>query len=260
MFLVGPDGKVRDRVRGHRLGRRARRGGRPARVSAVSGVFRPGKRPGWGRGSAPGARSRSAVSRAAAGCCACSARSARRRQAGDPRGRAGRSGSRSRSSARPSSSSGSCSRRVPTSCRTSTSRSWASSSTTCRRSRSRRLAGSSTRTSASTIFARLDEQPLACASIAQVHGALLRTGREVVVKVRRPGIEEQVALDLELLRSLTSFAEGRSRDGSAGAAAGARGRARGASHRRARLRRGGARLRADRAASWPSTSTWSCRT
>ena len=59
-------------------------------------------------------------------------------------------------------------------------------------------------------FARLDEQPLACASIAQVHGALLRTGREVVVKVRRPGIEKEVALDLELLRSLTSFAEVRS--------------------------------------------------
>jgi ubiquinone biosynthesis protein len=60
------------------------------------------------------------------------------------------------------------------------------------------------------IFARLDEQPLACASIAQIHGGLLRTGREVAVKVRRPGIEEEVALDLELLRSLTSFAEGRS--------------------------------------------------
>jgi ubiquinone biosynthesis protein len=59
-------------------------------------------------------------------------------------------------------------------------------------------------------FARLDERPLACASIAQIHSGLLRTGREVVVKVRRPGIEEEVALDLELLRSLTSFAEGRS--------------------------------------------------
>jgi predicted unusual protein kinase regulating ubiquinone biosynthesis (AarF/ABC1/UbiB family) len=59
-------------------------------------------------------------------------------------------------------------------------------------------------------FARLDETPVACASIAQIHGGLLRTGREVVVKVRRPGIEEEVALDLELLRSLTSFAEGRS--------------------------------------------------
>jgi ubiquinone biosynthesis protein len=59
-------------------------------------------------------------------------------------------------------------------------------------------------------FSRLDEHPLACASIAQIHAGLLRTGREVVVKVRRPGIEEEVALDLELLRSLTSFAEGRS--------------------------------------------------
>jgi ubiquinone biosynthesis protein len=59
-------------------------------------------------------------------------------------------------------------------------------------------------------FSRLDEEPLACASIAQIHAGLLRTGREVVVKVRRPGIEEEVALDLELLASLTSFAEGRS--------------------------------------------------
>ena len=60
------------------------------------------------------------------------------------------------------------------------------------------------------VFSRLDEEPLASASIAQIHGALLRTGREVVVKVRRPGLEEEVALDLDLLRSLTSFAEGRS--------------------------------------------------
>lgn len=60
------------------------------------------------------------------------------------------------------------------------------------------------------VFSRLDEKPLACASIAQIHGALMRSGREVIVKVRRPGIKEQVALDLELLRSLTSFAEGRS--------------------------------------------------
>jgi predicted unusual protein kinase regulating ubiquinone biosynthesis (AarF/ABC1/UbiB family) len=60
------------------------------------------------------------------------------------------------------------------------------------------------------VFARLDETPLASASIGQIHGALLRTGREVVVKVRRPGIEEQVALDLDVLRSLTTAAENRS--------------------------------------------------
>jgi predicted unusual protein kinase regulating ubiquinone biosynthesis (AarF/ABC1/UbiB family) len=59
-------------------------------------------------------------------------------------------------------------------------------------------------------FARLDETPLASASIGQVHTALLRTGREVVVKVQRPGLAEQIAGDLELLRSLTSFAESRS--------------------------------------------------
>jgi ubiquinone biosynthesis protein len=60
------------------------------------------------------------------------------------------------------------------------------------------------------VFSRLDEEPLASASIAQIHGALLRSGRDVVVKVRRPRIADEVALDLELLRSLTSMAEGRS--------------------------------------------------
>ena len=59
-------------------------------------------------------------------------------------------------------------------------------------------------------FARLDEEPIASASIGQIHGALLRSGRDVVVKVRRPGIVEEVALDLRLLRSLTSMAEGKS--------------------------------------------------
>jgi ubiquinone biosynthesis protein len=60
------------------------------------------------------------------------------------------------------------------------------------------------------VFARLDEEPLASASIGQIHGALARDGRDVVVKVRRPGIAEEVALDLDLLRSVTAMAEGRS--------------------------------------------------
>lgn len=59
-------------------------------------------------------------------------------------------------------------------------------------------------------FARLDAEPVATASIGQIHGALLRSGREVVVKVRRPGIEERVALDLDVLRSVARIAEGRS--------------------------------------------------
>lgn len=57
------------------------------------------------------------------------------------------------------------------------------------------------------IFASIDEEPLASASIGQIHAALLKTGREVVVKVRRPGIVEQVALDLELLRKTAAIAE-----------------------------------------------------
>jgi ubiquinone biosynthesis protein len=59
-------------------------------------------------------------------------------------------------------------------------------------------------------FASIDEQPLATASIAQIHAGLLKTGRDVVVKVRRPGIVEQVALDLSLLRSAARVAERRS--------------------------------------------------
>jgi ubiquinone biosynthesis protein len=59
-------------------------------------------------------------------------------------------------------------------------------------------------------FTRVDPEPLASASIAQVHRALLRDGRDVVVKVRRPGIEEQVALDLDLLQSTAAMLERRS--------------------------------------------------
>jgi predicted unusual protein kinase regulating ubiquinone biosynthesis (AarF/ABC1/UbiB family) len=54
-------------------------------------------------------------------------------------------------------------------------------------------------------FARIDEEPIASASIAQVHGALLKDGREVVVKVRRPGVVEQVDLDLDVLRKTVRF-------------------------------------------------------
>ncbi len=51
------------------------------------------------------------------------------------------------------------------------------------------------------VFVNLDPEPLATASIAQTHRGLLVTGQEVVAKVRRPGVVEQVELDLALLRS-----------------------------------------------------------
>ena len=50
-------------------------------------------------------------------------------------------------------------------------------------------------------FVNLDPEPLATASIAQTHRGLLATGQDVVVKVRRPGVAEQVDLDLAVLRS-----------------------------------------------------------
>jgi len=59
-------------------------------------------------------------------------------------------------------------------------------------------------------FTRIESQPLASASIAQIHAGLLKTGREVVVKVRRPGVQAQVGVDLGLLRKTAEVAEGRS--------------------------------------------------
>jgi len=60
------------------------------------------------------------------------------------------------------------------------------------------------------IFASIEEEPVATASIAQIHEALLADGREVVVKVRRPGVLEQVEVDLDVLRTTVGFLEGRS--------------------------------------------------
>ncbi|HZS06827.1 MAG TPA: AarF/ABC1/UbiB kinase family protein [Blastocatellia bacterium] len=56
----------------------------------------------------------------------------------------------------------------------------------------------------STLFASFDTEPLAAASIGQAHAATLPDGTEVVIKVRRPGVVEQVEEDLEILLNLAS--------------------------------------------------------
>jgi ubiquinone biosynthesis protein len=57
------------------------------------------------------------------------------------------------------------------------------------------------------VFTLLEAEPLGSASIAQVHRAVLRDGRQVVVKVQRPGVKEIVEVDLDILRQLAAFAE-----------------------------------------------------
>jgi ubiquinone biosynthesis protein len=63
------------------------------------------------------------------------------------------------------------------------------------------------------IFASLDGEPLASASIAQVHSATLLTGETVVVKVLRPGIEYTIAQDIKVLRWLADMIEKHFPDG-----------------------------------------------
>jgi predicted unusual protein kinase regulating ubiquinone biosynthesis (AarF/ABC1/UbiB family) len=57
----------------------------------------------------------------------------------------------------------------------------------------------------SKAFADFDPQPLAAASLAQVHMAHMRDGRAVVVKVQRPNIREQIVADLEALSEIAQF-------------------------------------------------------
>lgn len=57
------------------------------------------------------------------------------------------------------------------------------------------------------VFARFDFQPLASASIGQVHEARLHDGQAVVVKIQHQGIEDKIVADLEILASIARLAE-----------------------------------------------------
>ncbi len=63
------------------------------------------------------------------------------------------------------------------------------------------------------VFRRFDEAPLASASIAQVHTATLHDGREVVVKIVRPGIRKVIERDVALLYVIADLAERYWREG-----------------------------------------------
>ncbi|MCS6811814.1 MAG: ubiquinone biosynthesis regulatory protein kinase UbiB [Tepidimonas sp.] len=63
------------------------------------------------------------------------------------------------------------------------------------------------------VFEQFEREPVASASIAQVHFATLRDGREVAVKVLRPGMLPVIEKDLALMRTMAGWVERLSRDG-----------------------------------------------
>lgn len=63
------------------------------------------------------------------------------------------------------------------------------------------------------IFLEYEQEPLASASVAQVHGAVLKNGQRVVIKIVRPGIEKVIEQDVRLLLWLAGLVERYSIDG-----------------------------------------------
>ena len=57
----------------------------------------------------------------------------------------------------------------------------------------------------SKLFESFEEEPLGSASLGQVHAAILRDGRSVVVKVQRPKMREQLSEEIEFFRELATF-------------------------------------------------------
>ena len=55
------------------------------------------------------------------------------------------------------------------------------------------------------VYAQLDREPISAASLGQVHRGVLRDGQRVAVKVQRPGLREQITLDLYIVRNIAAW-------------------------------------------------------
>ena len=56
-----------------------------------------------------------------------------------------------------------------------------------------------------SIYAELDREPISAASLGQVHKGVLKDGQRVAVKVQRPGLREQITLDLYIVRNIAAW-------------------------------------------------------
>ncbi|MBV9110672.1 MAG: AarF/ABC1/UbiB kinase family protein [Gemmatimonadetes bacterium] len=65
----------------------------------------------------------------------------------------------------------------------------------------------------SKAFGEFEQEPIAAASLGQVHRAALRDGRPVAVKVQRPGIRQQIAQDLDALEEIADFMDRHTKTG-----------------------------------------------
>ncbi len=55
------------------------------------------------------------------------------------------------------------------------------------------------------IFKQLDKEPISAASLGQVHKGTLKSGEKVAVKIQRPGLREQITLDLYIVRNIAAW-------------------------------------------------------
>jgi ubiquinone biosynthesis protein len=65
----------------------------------------------------------------------------------------------------------------------------------------------------SKAFSHFESKPIAAASLGQVHRAALRDGREVVVKVQRPGIRDEMSKDMDVLSDMAAFLDSHTETG-----------------------------------------------